>query len=85
MPIPLRTISVEQLSALLQINESHFIDLKSIDIAPSGLTKTAAAFCNTSGGELFVGIEEIEGEQGKGTKLEWLRRSRGRQRTCPSH
>jgi len=65
MPIPLRTISAEQMNALLQVEESHFIDLKSIDIAPSGLTKTAAAFCNTSGGELFIGIEEIEGEQGK--------------------
>ena len=65
MPIPLRTISAEQLNALLQIEESHFIDLKSIDIAPAGLTKTAAAFCNTSGGELFIGIEEIEGAQGK--------------------
>lgn len=65
MPIPLRTISEEQLTSLLQIEESHFIDLKSIDISPAGLTKTAAAFCNTSGGELFIGIEEIEGEQGK--------------------
>lgn len=65
MPIPLRTISTEQLTSLLQIEESHFIDLKSIDISPAGLTKTAAAFCNTSGGELFIGIEEIEGEQGK--------------------
>lgn len=65
MPIPLRPISAEQLNALLQIEESHFIDLKSIDIAPAGLTKTAAAFCNTSGGELFIGIEEIEGERGK--------------------
>lgn len=65
MPIPLRTISADQLNALLQIEESHFIDLKSIDIAPAGLTKTAAAFCNTSGGELFIGLEEIEGERGK--------------------
>ncbi len=65
MPIPLRTISAGQLSALLQIEESHFIDLKSIDISPAALTKTAAAFCNTSGGELFIGIDEVEGEKGK--------------------
>lgn len=65
MPIPLKTLNADQLYALLQIDESHFIDLKSIDIAPGGLTKTAAAFCNTSGGELFIGIEEIEGEDGK--------------------
>lgn len=68
MPIPNRLITAEQLNALLQIEESHFIDLKSIDIAPAGLTKTAAAFCNTSGGELFIGIEEIEGECGKQRK-----------------
>lgn len=65
MPIPLKTISLEQLNAVLQVEESHFVDLKSIDIAPGGLTKTASAFCNTSGGELFIGIEEIEGERGK--------------------
>ncbi|QDQ25405.1 ATP-dependent DNA helicase RecG [Chitinimonas arctica] len=65
MPIPLRIINSAQLNAVLLIEESHFIDLKSIDIAPSSLTKTAAAFCNTSGGELFIGIEEIEGERGK--------------------
>lgn len=65
MAIPLRVISSEQLGKLLQIEESHFIDLKSADIAPASLTKTAAAFCNTSGGELFIGIEGIEGEQGK--------------------
>lgn len=65
MQIPLRTISAEQLNALLLIEESHFIDLKSIEISPASLTKTVAAFCNTSGGEVFIGIEEIEGAQGK--------------------
>lgn len=68
MPIPtlpLRSLKADQYAALLEIEESHFIDLKSIDIAPAGLTRTAAAFSNTSGGELFIGIEEIEGENGK--------------------
>jgi ATP-dependent DNA helicase RecG len=65
MQIPLRDISDEQLNAILQIEESHFIDLKSIEITPASLTKTASAFCNTSGGEVYIGIEEIEGAQGK--------------------
>lgn len=65
MQIPLRTIGVEQLDALLQIEESHFVDLKSVEILPASLTKTVAAFCNTSGGEVFIGIKEIEGATGK--------------------
>ncbi len=65
MSIALRTISPEQWNILLSIDESHFVDLKSIDISPASLTKTASAFCNTSGGELFIGIEEVVGEEGK--------------------
>ncbi|NHZ78948.1 ATP-dependent DNA helicase RecG [Massilia sp. CCM 8695] len=65
MSIPLKTLSNEQYQALLAIEESHFSDLKSIDIGPGKLTNTVSAFCKNSGGEIFIGIEELEGETGK--------------------
>jgi ATP-dependent DNA helicase RecG len=34
-------------------------------MTPANLTKTASAFCNTSGGEVFLGIEESVGLFGK--------------------
>ena len=61
MSITLNKISPDQLAALIKIEESHFVDLKSVDILPSSLTKTLSALCNTSGGEIYVGIEEAEG------------------------
>lgn len=65
MTIPVRRLTEAQYQELLDIEESHFIDLKSIEISPASLTKTIAAFCNTSGGEIFLGIEEVESEFGK--------------------
>lgn len=65
MQLPLKTLSEQQVAELLKIDESHFIDLKGRAIAPGKLTKAISAFANTSGGELFVGIEEEEGPDGK--------------------
>lgn len=39
--------------------------MKSAEIAPAKLTKTVSALANTSGGEIYVGIEEAEGADGK--------------------
>ena len=65
MPVLLRTLTPQQYDALLAVEESHFVDLKGAEITPANLTKTASAFCNTSGGEIFVGIEESVGLFGK--------------------
>lgn len=43
---------------LLQKEENHFCDLKSIDVAPGKLTQTVSAFANAAGGDLYVGIAE---------------------------
>ena len=51
----------DQAQALLKAEETHFLDLKSVEISPSTLSKTVSAFANTSGGEIFVGIEEAVG------------------------
>jgi ATP-dependent DNA helicase RecG len=73
MPVMLRKLTAQQYEALLATEESHFVDLKSAEITPTNLTKTASAFCNTSGGEVFVGIEESVGLFGKQRKWNGLK------------
>ena len=58
MPIDLIEITEEQAVLLIQLQEGHFHDLKSKEIAPGSMTKTMSAFANADGGELYVGIEE---------------------------
>ncbi len=58
MPIEIFEISSDQAKAILGLDEGHFVDLKSLDIAPAKLTKAMSAFANADGGELFVGIDE---------------------------
>jgi ATP-dependent DNA helicase RecG len=53
-------ITENQKNIILDIEEDHFRDLKAIDIKPSKLTKTISAFANTVGGEIYVGIDEVE-------------------------
>lgn len=58
MAIDVFEISQDQVNYILNLDEGHFADLKSLDIAPAKLTKAMAAFANADGGELFVGIDE---------------------------
>lgn len=58
MPIITSKISEAQKNQVLYREESHFCDLKSIEVAPAKLSKTIAALANADGGELFVGISE---------------------------
>lgn len=53
-------ISVDQRDRILALEEDHFCDLKSKDIKPSKLTQSVSAFANTSGGEIYIGIDEID-------------------------
>ena len=52
------TISEDEVAKIVAIHEGHFAELKSIDIEPSKLTRSVAAFANAEGGELLIGIEE---------------------------
>ncbi|MGV1789948.1 ATP-binding protein [Rhizobium sp. A37_96] len=58
-----KEITGEEAIEILAMEESHFCDLKSRDIAPAKLTQSISSFANTAGGEIFVGISEntIEG------------------------
>ncbi|SER46691.1 ATP-dependent DNA helicase RecG [Nitrosomonas sp. Nm51] len=51
-------ISKAEKQKLLNLEEGHFSDLKSIDVSPAKLSKAISAFANAEGGELFIGIED---------------------------
>jgi len=51
-------ISDAEKRKLLSIEEGHFSDVKAIEVSPGKLTKALAAFANSEGGELFVGIDD---------------------------
>jgi ATP-dependent DNA helicase RecG len=52
-------IKIDELEAdrIISAPESHFFDVKSIDVLPVKLTQTICAFANADGGEVYVGIE----------------------------
>ncbi len=56
--IPIVTISDADVTKVLHVQEAHFVELKSRRVAPAKLTRTIAAFANTEGGELYIGIDE---------------------------
>jgi ATP-dependent DNA helicase RecG len=51
-------INNTELNQLIHRKESHFLDFKSKDIAPSKLQNTFVAMANSDGGDLYVGIED---------------------------
>jgi ATP-dependent DNA helicase RecG len=72
MFIEVITITLEQVNRILKYEESHFIDLKSIDIKPAKLSKSISAFANANGGELLIGICEYTEENKKVRRWEGL-------------
>lgn len=64
MDIPTKKLTSEELALLFEFRESHFLDFKSVEISPASLTKAVSALCNTSGGEVFIGLEEVETTDG---------------------
>jgi ATP-dependent DNA helicase RecG len=64
MKVEIIELTGDQVEELLLVEESHFVDLKAVEIAPASLSKAVSAFGNSAGGELFVGIDEHEGADG---------------------
>ncbi|MER6682354.1 ATP-binding protein [Streptomyces olivaceoviridis] len=58
MSIQKISLAKNQIHKILQLEEGHFSDLKSIEISPAKLTKAISAFANADGGELYVGVDE---------------------------
>jgi len=47
------------------MNEDHFHDVKCSEITPKKMSNSISAFANTSGGEIYVGIREIDKNQNR--------------------
>lgn len=58
MAIEIICVNEQQAKLVEQIAEGQFSEIKSKDISPGKLTKAIAAFSNTDGGDLYVGIRE---------------------------
>ncbi len=63
MPNGVRTeaISASQAARLLELDEGQFADLKAKEIGIEGLSKAISALANTDGGDLYIGIRELNG------------------------
>ncbi|HXC01837.1 MAG TPA: ATP-binding protein [Opitutaceae bacterium] len=60
MSIEVVEVGKEQISLITSRQESHFLDFKAIEITPGNLTRTVSAFSNSSGGELYIGIDQTD-------------------------
>ena len=49
-----------QRDLILATQEGHFADVKAIEIKPAKLTEGISALANADGGELYIGIDELE-------------------------
>ena len=65
----IKQINKEQEKRILNLEEGHFYELKAKEIKPAKLTRTICAFANSDGGELYIGIVEIQ--KGKNAKRKW--------------
>lgn len=59
MALDVEAIDEAQADLVTQIAEGQFSDVKASAITPSKLTSTIAAFANSDGGDLYIGISEV--------------------------
>ncbi len=70
MALGVEVISDEQAELVTHIGEGQFGDVKAKEIAPSKLTKTLSALANSDGGDVYIGVAEIQLAGGV-KKREW--------------
>lgn len=59
--LSVQDVNSDAVGRILQLEESHFLDLKAREIAPAKLGVHAVAFANGAGGEIYVGLDETAG------------------------
>lgn len=52
-------IDAEAVARIEALEETHFLDLKAIEIAPAKIGVHATSFANSAGGELYIGVDEL--------------------------
>lgn len=57
----LSTLTNTQVDTLLLSAEGHFLDFKDRKLPPAKLSRSVSAFANADGGEIYVGISEMNG------------------------
>jgi ATP-dependent DNA helicase RecG len=58
--VSVKKIDQAEVARIFALPESHYLDVKRVEIMPAKLSESVSAFANTAGGELFVGIGEKE-------------------------
>jgi ATP-dependent DNA helicase RecG len=58
-----KTVDRAEANRILALEENHFLDFKSCAILPAKLSESISAFANTAGGELFIGISQINNKR----------------------
>lgn len=58
-------ITDNQVAVILATEEDHFHDIKALEIKPGKLSESISAFANTSGGEVYVGVDEHKEDEHK--------------------
>ncbi len=57
---PTYNIADEQVIRIMQVKEDYLNDVKAKEIKPSKLSETISAFANAAGGDVYIGISEVE-------------------------
>lgn len=52
-------VTAGQVEILLGLGEDYYVDYKAKDVAPGKLSRWVSAFANSSGGDIFVGVDEV--------------------------
>ncbi|AXU94939.1 transcriptional regulator [Erwinia persicina] len=63
--ISTRNITELELNAIVNLHEDHFNDFKSKEIKPAKLQETFVAFANADGGNIYIGIEDVESKRSR--------------------
>ena len=54
------SIANEQVIRAMQVKENYLNDVKAKEIKPAKLSETISAFANAAGGDVYIGISEVE-------------------------